>query len=143
MSILPHGKSRLPRHGFSRNFLFDYFFENLSRKFKVNYNLTRITDALHEYRHMFTTIRRSILLRMIHDSKTNCRQNQNTHFRFDNIFFFEILATYEIACQNVVDPNRPQMTIWRMRVTSWISKSRNTHTHTHTNTHTHTHTQNT
>jgi len=32
--------------------------------------------------------------------------------------------------KNVVDPDRPQMTIWRMRIACWIPKA--THTHTHT-----------
>jgi hypothetical protein len=36
---------------------------------------------------------------------------------------------------------RPQMTIWRMRISCQITKAKNTHTHTHTHTNTHTHTQ--
>jgi hypothetical protein len=31
-SVRPHGKTPLPLDGFSRNFIFEYFFENLSRK---------------------------------------------------------------------------------------------------------------
>jgi hypothetical protein len=34
-------------------------------------------------------------------------------------------AVYEIIWKNVVDPARPQMTVWRMRIAC-------THTHTHT-----------
>jgi len=30
-------------------------------------------------------------------------------------FFFENRAVYEIMWKNIVEPDRPQMTIWRMR----------------------------
>jgi len=42
-------------------------------------------------------------------------------------FFFENHAVYEIMWNNVVDPGKPQMTIWRMRIACWISKAINTH----------------
>ena len=29
--------------------------------------------------------------------------------------------------KNIVEPGRPQMTIWHMRVVCWISKATNTH----------------
>jgi len=35
---------------------------------------------------------------------------------------------YEIIWKNVVEPERPQMTIWRMRIACWITKDTNTHT---------------
>ena len=41
--------------------------------------------------------------------------------------FSEISALYEIKWENAVDPDRPQLTIWRMRVTFWIPKATNTH----------------
>jgi len=28
---------------------------------------------------------------------------------------------------NIVEPNRPQMTLWRMRIACWIPKATNTH----------------
>ena len=47
---------------------------------------------------------------------------------FNNLFFFENHAVYEIAWKNIVQPVRSQMTtIWRMRVTCWITKATNTH----------------
>jgi len=52
--------------------------------------------------------------------------NQNTHFMFSN-FFFENRALYEIMRKNTVQPERPQMTIWGMRITCWIPKATNTH----------------
>jgi len=38
-------------------------------------------------------------------------ENRNTHFMFNNFFFFENLAAYEIMRKNMVDPERLQMTV--------------------------------
>jgi hypothetical protein len=62
----------------------------------------------------FLNISRSILLRVTNVSDESCRENQNTHFMFNNFFFFENRAVYEIMWKNNVQPDRPQMTIWRM-----------------------------
>jgi len=40
---------------------------------------------------------------------------------------FENLAVYEIMYENIVEPRRPQMTIWRMRIACCIPKATNTH----------------
>ena len=37
------------------------------------------------------------------------------------------LAVYEIMWINIEDPYRPQMTIWRMGITCWITKATDTH----------------
>ena len=42
-------------------------------------------------------------------------------------FFFENHAVYEIMCKNGVEQDRPQMTIWRMRIACWVTKATNTH----------------
>jgi len=47
---------------------------------------------------------------MKHASDKMCRENQNTHFAFDN-FFFENRAVYEIMWKHIVQPDRPQMTV--------------------------------
>jgi hypothetical protein len=60
-------------------------------------------------------------------SDKSCRENQNTHFVFSKFFFFENSAVYEIMCENIVQPGRPQMTIWRVRITRWIPKATDTH----------------
>jgi len=62
------------------------FFENPPRKFKCRYYRTRITGALHEDLCMFM-ISRSLLLRMTNVVYESCRENQNTHFVFNNFFF--------------------------------------------------------
>ena len=43
-------------------------------------------------------------------------------------FFFENLVAYEKIWKNIVQPDRPQVTIWRMRIACWIPKATNTHT---------------
>jgi hypothetical protein len=56
-------------------------------------------------------------------------ENQNTRFIFSNFFFFlENRAVYEIMWKNIVEPDRPQMTVWSMRIACWIPKAPNTHT---------------
>jgi hypothetical protein len=39
-----------------------------------------------------------------------------THFMFSNIFFPENRVLYEPKWKNTVQPDRPQMPIWRMRI---------------------------
>jgi hypothetical protein len=68
----------------------------------------------------------SFLLRMKNVSDKRNRENQFTHFMF-NEFFFENHAVYEMMRKNTVEPDRPQMTIWRMRIAYWIPKATNTH----------------
>ena len=43
------------------------------------------------------------------------------------IFFVENRAVYEIMWKNIVEPDMPQMAIWRMRIACWIPKTTNTH----------------
>jgi hypothetical protein len=52
-------------------------------------------------------------------SEKRSRENQNTHFVFSK------LAVCEIMWKNIVEPGRPQMTIWRMRIACWIPKFTN------------------
>jgi len=46
-------------------------------------------------------------------------------FMFSN-FLFESHAVYEITWKTMLQPERPQMALWRMR----IVKAKHTHTHT-------------
>ena len=43
------------------------------------------------------------------------------------IFVKKNRAVYEIMWKNILERGRPQMTIWRMRIASWIPKVTNTH----------------
>jgi hypothetical protein len=73
-----------------------FLFENLSRKFKINYNRTRITDNLHEDQYKFLIISRSFFLTTRNVSDKSCRENQNTHFIFSNFF-----PKFCLLCNNV------------------------------------------
>jgi len=63
------------------------FFENLSRKFKFHFNLTRITGTLHDVKVIFIVISRSILLVVRNVSDERCIENQNTNFMLNKVFF--------------------------------------------------------
>jgi hypothetical protein len=58
-----------------------------------------------------------------------CGGNQNTHFRFNNYTSFFLPKSYRVGdnVKNNVQPDRPQMTIGRMRIAYWIPKATNTH----------------
>jgi len=49
-----------------------------------------------------------------------------------SVTVFENCVIYEITLKNSLDPGRPQITKWRMRIACWILKAADTHTHTHT-----------
>ena len=58
------------------------FFENMTRTFKLHYNLTRIISSLHEY--LCTIISRSFILRMRNITDESFRENKDIHFMFNN-----------------------------------------------------------
>jgi len=88
--------------------------------------MTRITDTIHEDPYTFLIISRTFLLRMRNVSNRSCRENQSAHFIFSN-FFSENRAFDEIMWKNILQPDRPQMTIWRMRIACWLPKTTSTH----------------
>jgi hypothetical protein len=105
------------------------FLEDLSGKFKFNYNRTRIKGTLHEHQYIYLIISLSFLLRMRNVSDKLCRENQNTYIRilYSINVFFKYRAVYEIMWKNVVEPDRPQITIRRIRITCWKYKATNIH----------------
>jgi hypothetical protein len=58
-------------------------------------------------------------------------ENKITRFTFNN-FVFENRAVYEIMWENVVQPGREQVVIWRVRISCRLTKATQTHTHAHT-----------
>ena len=56
------------------------------KKIKFYSNLTRITGTLNEYICTFMIISCSVLLRMRNVSDKSCRENNNRHFMFSNVF---------------------------------------------------------
>ena len=106
--------------------------------------MTRITFTLHEGQCTFLITSRLFLLRMRNVSDESCRETQNTHCVFKKFFFPKIVQFMRKCGKNIVQPDRPQMTVWCIRIACWIPKASHAHTHTHTHTpHTHTHTTHT
>jgi len=99
------------------------FLENLSIKFKFNLNLTIITRTLREDRNKILIISGSVLLRTKYVSDKNCRESRKTYFTFNHFF---TRTVYEIMWKNIVEPGRPQMAMWRMRIACWMPKTTNT-----------------
>ena len=56
----------------------------------------------------------------------SCTENQNTHFKFNNLFLKK-MSIYEILWKINVELDRPQTTIWHMHTNCWICKAKNTH----------------
>ena len=59
--------------------------------------------------------------------QTKCVEKIKTHILCSITFFSENCAVYEIMKKDIVEPDRPQMTIWRMRIACWITKATDTH----------------
>ena len=89
-------------------------FENLQKKFKFHENLTIITGILHEEQYTFMITSRLSLLRI---KKFHKNAVQKMHFVFNSVFFFPKLVPFcAVKCKCFVKPDRPQMTIWCMRI---------------------------
>jgi len=86
--------------------------------------------TLHEDMYTFI-ISCSVLLMIRNVSDKSCRENQYTHVIFNNFiipsFPSENCAVYEIMWENIVEPDKPQMAIWRLCVACCITKATNTH----------------
>ena len=85
-----------------------------------------MTDALYEDRYTFLIISRSALLRTANVSK-DLVDKIKTHILCPIIFFFENRTAYGMVWKNIVEPDRPQISIWRMRIARWIPKDANTY----------------
>jgi hypothetical protein len=80
-SVRPHETSRLQLDGFSWNCMFVEFFENPRRKLNFYGN-----NGYFTWRHIFLTYLSQLFTeRNFLDRR--CRENQNTHFVFNDFFF--------------------------------------------------------
>jgi len=59
--------------------------------------------------------------------QTKVVEKIKTHFVF-SYFFFKNRAVHETVWKTKVERDRPQTTIWRMRIACWVLKATNTHT---------------
>ena len=111
-------------NGFLRHFLIEGF-SNICRENSSFINLTRMTGTVYKGQYTFMIISRSIRLRM-RNVQTKVVGKIKTNFIFNNSFL-EDRAVYEIMWMQTTDPDRPQMTIWCMRIACWITTATNTH----------------
>ena len=59
--------------------------------------------------------------------QTQVAEKIKTHFVFKNFFFFFNSCVCEIIWKHTVEPNRPQMAIWCVRIARWMNKATDTH----------------
>jgi hypothetical protein len=76
--------------------------------------MTSIMVTLREAQYTFFIISRSVLLRMSNVSESRAEEIK-TRISCSINFFLENRTVYEIMCKNIVQPDRPQMTVWPMR----------------------------
>jgi hypothetical protein len=103
------------------------FFENLSRKYHVQVSLKSDNNNVTSHKDQYTILitSRSVILRMRHIANKRCRENHSTHFIFNNLFSGNRTVN-EKMWKNIVEPDRPQMAVWRMRIACWITTTTNT-----------------
>ena len=77
-----------------------------------------------EDQYTFSIVRLSVILRMRSTSGRNCIENQ-TYF-LCSITFFRKSCSFWSNVENILEPGRPQMTIWSMRIACWIPKATET-----------------
>jgi hypothetical protein len=101
-------------------------FRKSVQKIQVSLKCDRITGTLHEDQYGVLVKSLAVLRRMKDVSDKYCRENHNTHCMFNYFFFFNRTMN-EIMWKIILEPGRPQMTIWRMRIGCWIPKATNIH----------------
>jgi hypothetical protein len=119
--VRPHGASRLPIDGFSLNLIIEYF----SRILREDSSFIKIWQAKRVL-YMKTNIHfwpyRAQFLEW-EMFQTKVAEKIKTYI-LHPIFFFSRKSHKYV---NIVEPDRPQMTIWRMRIACWVTKATNTH----------------
>jgi hypothetical protein len=125
-TIRPHGTTRLPWGEFSWNLWFEYF-SKICQKIQLSLKSDKNSGYLREDKCIFL-IKSHSLLRMRSVSYKSSRGNENT---FHPQFFFFNRAVNEIMWKNIVELDRPQMTIWCLCIACWIPKAKNTYSEYH------------
>jgi hypothetical protein len=99
------------------------FYKNLSRKLKFHCNQTRILGTLHKDQHTCLIIFAHFFLEW-EMFQTKVVAKIETHFFLNNPPPPPPPnhALYETMWKNIVEPGRPQMTVWRVRIACWIPK---------------------
>jgi hypothetical protein len=107
------------------------FSATLSKKFKFYQNLARITGTLYEDVFAFMTLSRWIVLRMRNVLGNHCRENENTHFTFNN-FYRKSHRLWDNVEKYARDRGATNdVTIWRIHIAWWRIKATCTYAHAH------------
>ena len=126
LSVCPHVTTRLSLDEFSCNLILQNFSNIFRKKIYVSLKLDKNVGYFTR-RPTYTLITsRSILLRMRHIWDKVVEKNK-TQILYCYFFFFENRAVNVIMWKNMVQPDRPQVTIGRTRIACWITRA--THTH--------------
>ena len=69
---------------------------------------------------------------MINDLDKICRENQNTHFIFNNVFFRKLYRLWDNVEKYSGDLGATNdVTTWRIRIACWINKATGTYSNVH------------
>jgi len=125
-SVRPHGTTRPPLDRFSWNLIFD----NFSKIWRENQSLIKIWQKwrvlyMKTDLHFWTYLVQFFLQREMFQTKL--AEIIKTRILFSITFFFLNHAFHEIMWKNIVEPPRPHITIWHMRISCWIPKATNIH----------------
>ena len=126
-SFRPHGATRLPTDGFSWNFIFRFFFRKSVEKIQDSSKFDKNNGTSHEYQYTFWLHLAQFFLKW-EMFQTKIVEKIKTHI-LCSVYFFspENRAVYVIMWKNNVDPDRTQVTVWRTRMTWWITTATDTH----------------
>jgi len=96
------------------------------RQSEANWNCGYWNPRIRRSACTFLIIFRSILLGMRNVLDKSCTKNQDTFYVQWPLFSPKIVLLWDMR-KNIAEPDRPQMTIWRMRIACWIPKATDTH----------------
>jgi hypothetical protein len=129
MSVRPSVHSRrttgLPLNSSSWNFIFEYFSKTCRHSSSIIkiWQERRVLDTktnidFISYLAQFSVEWETFQVKVLEKIKA--------HILYSIIFPFENRAVYEIMWKNIVQSDRPQVAIWRMRIAYWITKASDT-----------------
>ena len=107
-----HSTTRLPLDGFSRKLI---YFPNICGENSNFFQIDKKNKVLHKHTNIH------FFFNYISFSSSYNEKCFKTHILCSIMFSQKNRAVYEIMWKNIVDPGRPQMTIWRMRIACWIT----------------------
>jgi hypothetical protein len=122
LPVFPSGTALFPMTDF-HEILYLSIFRKFVEKIQVYLYSTRVTGTLHADQYTILIISCSFFL----DWKMFQIFRKSRRTFYVQICFVANHAVYKMIWKNIVDPGRPHMTIWCMRITCIISKATNTH----------------